>query len=249
MIICILAYKRYDNLIRLLSNDYFRASVLGAKAQVWVLLQQISDVVIEQHIEPHTFPGVVLFHTDQNMGCAGGRAFLTRRVLAHADDDPGAPVMYPGDPPRGPIIYLDDDIQVTRESWLMRLVRPFVDPLVGIVGVDGRRIDAEGWSHPAHDESVDYVSGGWCAIRAEVFLSGCMFDMRFNPNYYEDADLCFQAKAAGWQIRIAGNTGLVHEPHSFPAGTYELVQRNRRLFVAKHLDTLQSGLCVQHDTK
>ncbi|MEZ5257505.1 MAG: hypothetical protein R2705_11600, partial [Ilumatobacteraceae bacterium] len=44
----------------------------------------------------------------------------------------------------------------------------------------------------------------------EVFLDAGGFDPRYHPAYFEDADLCFRFRAAGWEIRVEPAARVVH---------------------------------------
>lgn len=126
------------------------------------------------------------------------------------------------------LVFLNNDTVVTR-GWLEALLAPFAQADVGITGpkllfADGRLQeaggiiwrDASGWNFGRADDAakpaynylkeVDYVSGACLAIRRSLWRSLGGFDERFAPAYYEDADLCFAARAAGFRV--------VYQPHS-----------------------------------
>lgn len=120
------------------------------------------------------------------------------------------------------ILFLNNDTAVT-DGWLDALLIPFADPTVGITGpkllfADGKLQeaggiiwrDASGWNFGRADDpekpaynylrEVDYVSGAALCIRSELWKSLGGFDDRFAPAYYEDADICFAARAAGYRV-------------------------------------------------
>jgi GT2 family glycosyltransferase len=126
------------------------------------------------------------------------------------------------------LLFLNNDTEVT-DGWLSALLEPLEDPSVGVVGPKllfaDRKLqeaggivwnDASAWNfgradnpeHPAYNyrREVDYVSGACLLIRRTLWEQLGGFDERFAPAYYEDADLCFAARAAGWRV--------VYEPHS-----------------------------------
>ena len=126
------------------------------------------------------------------------------------------------------LVFLNNDTVVTR-GWLEALLAPFARADVGITGpkllsADGRLQeaggiiwrDASGWNFgraddpakPAYNylKEVDYVSGACLAIRRSLWQRLGGFDQRFAPAYYEDADLCFAARAAGFRV--------LYQPHS-----------------------------------
>lgn len=159
----------------------------------------------------------IVYHSDENLGCAGGRKFLIQQLLPDLERD-------------DQLVFLDDDVEVLDRYWLWRLCAPLVGEY-SISGVDGRRITKDVLSEPCMDKP-DYLSGGWCAIRGDVFLDGCMFDIIYNPNYYEDVDICKQATSKGKKLIAVENAGLrhVHEPNEKMA---HQVMMSREKFIAK----------------
>jgi GT2 family glycosyltransferase len=214
--IAILTMGKQAMLDRLLS-DLFWESVWGRVAGVHVLTQG----GLIHHAKPYYHvPVLHILHSAENLGCAGGRKALTQRIIndyGHPDE-------------RLAIVYLDDDIEVLDAGWLPKLIDPLWT-MYSICGVEGRRVQRDGLTVAATDD-IDYVSGGWCAIRGDVFAAGCMFDEQFNPNYYEDVDLCFQARMKGMSIRSVGNVGLRHEHPTTPSAA-TLADLNRGKFLQK----------------
>lgn len=126
------------------------------------------------------------------------------------------------------LVFLNNDTAVT-EGWLDALLEPLRDERVGVTGpkllfADGRLQeaggiiwrDASGWNFGRADDpakpaynyrrDVDYVSGACLAIRHALWAALGGFDDRFAPAYYEDADLCFEVRQAGYRV--------VYEPRS-----------------------------------
>ncbi|MDP5053907.1 MAG: glycosyltransferase, partial [Congregibacter sp.] len=126
------------------------------------------------------------------------------------------------------VVFLNNDTAVT-EGWLDALLAPFADPEVGVTGpkllfADGSLQEAggiiwedgSGWNFGRGDDpdrpaysyrrDVDYVSGACLAIRSTLWKQLGGFDERFAPAYYEDADICFSARKAGYRV--------VYQPHS-----------------------------------
>jgi Predicted glycosyltransferases len=180
-----------------------------------VVLSQLQPVTISV---PENAPNVIVKCTVMNYGCAGARALITNSLLSA------------GLQAQDIIIYLDDDVEVETDYWLADLISP-LHRHYSISGVAGRRVTADTLTE-VDCENPDYVSGGWCAIRGDVFLDGCMFDERFFPNYYEDIDLCYQAREKGKQIICVGNIGLRHE-HPISDEAARHVSENRKRFIEK----------------
>ena len=131
------------------------------------------------------------------------------------------------------ILFLNNDTQVL-DNWLEPLVRlAEADPKTGMVGSkllypDGRLQEAGGilwkdgsaWNYgngknPADPEysyvkEADYISGAAIMIRKELWEKLGGFDERFAPAYYEDADLAFQVREAGYKVMFQPQSRVVH---------------------------------------
>lgn len=66
--------------------------------------------------------------------------------------------------------------------------------------VRGGRGEAEASAEITRDAVVDYISAAALMVERDLFLRVGGFDLRFEPAYYEDTDLCFKIKAAGKTI-------------------------------------------------
>lgn len=142
------------------------------------------------------------------------------------------------------LIFLNNDTQVM-PGWSEELLRCFeLRADCGIAGSqlvypDGRLqeagawvfADASAWNIGRFDSrtdpsvryarKVDYVSGASLAIRREVFAELGGFDLRFAPGYYEDTDLAFAARAAGYSVWYVPNSVVVHAEGISSAGNME----------------------------
>lgn len=130
------------------------------------------------------------------------------------------------------LVFLNNDTAVTAD-WLTPLLAPLDDPQVGVVGpkllfADGVLQeaggiiwdDASGWNFGRGDSRdkpafnyrrpVDYVSGACLAIRHTLWMDLGGFDERFAPAYYEDADICFAARAAGYDVIYEPSSVVYH---------------------------------------
>lgn len=196
-----------DNLNRLLSPLYWEST---ESAQTIILNQGGSKVKVSRK--------AVLYNSEQNLGCAGGRQHLVNLLL---------PDLKPDDQ----LVFLDDDVEVLNRTWLWKLCSPLAGEY-SISGVGGRRV-TEDYMTVIDTINPSYLSGGWCAIRADVFLDGCQFDVeRYSPNYWEDVDLCYQIRAMGKKLICVPDVPLRHEhPPSEHAAT--LVAINRLKFIEK----------------
>ncbi|MFO8238115.1 MAG: glycosyltransferase [Prochlorococcaceae cyanobacterium] len=118
--------------------------------------------------------------------------------------------------------------------WLEELLEPFERwPDTGMTGSqliypDGRLQEAGGivwgngepWNygrgrnphHPgvAYTRQADYVSGAALAIRRELWNQVGGFSPEFSPAYYEDTDLAFKVRQAGFTVRYAALSRVIH---------------------------------------
>ncbi|MCF7997275.1 MAG: glycosyltransferase [Chromatiaceae bacterium] len=181
----------------------------------WELIVVDDDSTDETGIELSKMKGIKLVKNADNLGFVGS----CNRGAACADGDI--------------LVFLNNDTQV-QPGWLDALVETFdAHPHAGIVGSrllypDGRLqeagaiafADGSAWNyghldHPDKPEysylrQPDYVSGAALAVRRELFLNLGGFDEAFSPGYYEDADLAFRVRAAGYQVYYQPRALVVH---------------------------------------
>ncbi|MFK7831538.1 MAG: glycosyltransferase [Congregibacter sp.] len=165
------------------------------------------------------------------------------------------------------LLFLNNDTAVT-EAWLSTLLVPFERKETAIVGPKllfangslqeaGGIIwrDASGWNfgrgdhpdRPAYNyrREVDYVSGACLAIRREVWDELDGFDERFAPAYYEDADLCFAARQAGYEVVYEPESAIFHfegvsNGTDLTAGVKQHQVTNQGVFLDKWRDELEA---------
>jgi GT2 family glycosyltransferase len=135
------------------------------------------------------------------------------------------------------VILLDHDTKMTDGRWFKRLLEPFNQSTVGVVGAyvpaNIEEDEAGNWMFvqarlPGH---VDVAAACITAYRADLFLEGCEFDPIYAPMWEEDADLCLQARAKGWQVWGVADVGMFHEiGHKEPD---LLSERNRHFLQRK----------------
>lgn len=135
---------------------------------------------------------------------------------------------------RGEFVVLLNNDTVVTEGWLDAILQVFATRRdTGIVGAkliypDGRLQEAGGivWNDgsawnvgrdedpdtPAYNylREADYVSGACLAIRKTLFEQVGGFDRRFAPAYYEDTDLAFAVRAAGYRVYYQPHATVVH---------------------------------------
>ena len=164
------------------------------------------------------------------------------------------------------LFFLNNDAEVS-ESWLDILMETMnSDDQIGLVGAklvypDGRLqecggivwSDGNGWNlgrngDPGASEynvmrDVDYCSGAAILVRAEAFRQVGGFDERYAPAYYEDTDLAFAVRAAGFRTVVQPRAVVVHHEGvsngiDISSGVKKHQELNRLAFVEKWADTL-----------
>jgi len=191
-----------------------------------------------------SFPSVKIIETGRNLGFAGG---MNTGISSSTGDI---------------VILLNNDTIVDRD-WLVTLIECMEsDCRIGIAGSkvffsDGVTLQHAGGfvSYPlgfAHhygyreqDEGsfdavadVPYVTGAAMAIRKSLLhvIGGLDANYFF---YYEDVDLCYRARSAGWRVVFAPESRLVHlESATMVRDSYSYLlcfHQSRMRFLLKHL--------------
>ena len=86
--------------------------------------------------------------------------------------------------------------------------------------------------------AVDFVTGGAMALRMAAVRQVGGFDEQFSPVYYEDVDLCYELRRAGWRVRFDPSIRAEHHEGATLARSddyYRFIHRSRILFALKHL--------------
>ena len=195
------------------------------------------------------FPQAELIRNHRNLGYAGGMNVGLREA-------------------RGEVIALLNQDTVVRENWLAGLARAFeMDVKIGIAGckillADGITIQHAGgimrnpqalpdhYGYGQHDEGqhdqmreVDYVTGAALAIRRGLLEEIGYFDEGFFPGYYDDIDLCFRAREAGYKVVYVPQAVVIHhESTTMKRGSYNYhraMHRNRLRFILKRYNLRQ----------
>jgi GT2 family glycosyltransferase len=144
------------------------------------------------------------------------------------------------------LLFVNQDVYGVPEfshGWDEALRAAFTDPRVGIVGArllfpDGRiqsaggLFDAKaqpyhrclGYKNPQYwevgeERTVEWVTGAALAIRRDLFERLGGFDEGYRM-YFEDVDLCLQAKEAGYLTLYAPSVTLIHKVGSTGGSPY-----------------------------
>lgn len=197
-------------------------------------------------------PGVRLVRTERNLGFVG--ACNLGAAAARSDL----------------LLFLNNDTEV-RPGWLDVLVDTmYAEPSIGLAGAklvypDGSLqecggivwADGSGWNYGRGDRpedpkytslrDVDYCSGAALLVRRALFDEIGGFDERYSPAYYEDTDLAFAVRAAGYRTVVQPASVVVHHEGisngtSTNAGLKRYQEINRSVFTAKWADALTRHL-------
>lgn len=173
------------------------------------------------------------------------------------------------------VLFLNNDTE-PRSGWLEALTEAFAsDPNAGIAGSklvypDGRLqeaggiifSDGSGWNYGRFDDpekpeynyvrEVDYVSGASLMVRRSLLNTLGYFDEQYSPGYYEDTDLCFAARAAGYKVLYTPFSVVVHH-EGVSSGTdlsqgmkqYQIV--NHAKFIEKWREALRKQYSPSND--
>lgn len=159
------------------------------------------------------FPRVRLLQAEENRGFAAGSNVGIRCALAH-----GAEFVW----------LLNNDILAPRDT-LRKLMGETSDPDVGIVGTvlkyldDPRTIQAWGggsvvpWTGyarhfdgPTTLDDRSFLTFASVLLRREMLEQVGLLDEGYFM-YFEDSDLCFRARDAGWKLTVAAETAVLHK--------------------------------------
>jgi len=193
-----------------------------------------------QELVKKYYPQVILIENEKNLGfCVGNNIGIKRTT--------------------GDIIILLNNDTIVDRSWVKEILKFAQDPRVGIVGCrlyfpGTKIIQSLGFkkrflgfweSIGAGQEDngqfgkvgcVDYVSGAALAIKRDVLDKIGLLDPAFYA-YLEDADLCYRARRAGYEV-VTSNAIVYHYGSlswdRLPVRKMYLIQRNGIYFILKH---------------
>jgi GT2 family glycosyltransferase/glycosyltransferase involved in cell wall biosynthesis len=161
------------------------------------------------------------------------------------------------------VVFLNNDTEVT-DGWLERLVETaYRADNIGLVGPrliykDGRlqetgsQVFQDGSARaygkyadqadPMFNQlrEVDYCSAACLYAKRKVLDCVGGFDSRYSPAYYEDTDLAFAARQAGFKVLCEPYSTVIHHEYSTSGGTaFDRMEANRTKFLEKWAEPLK----------
>lgn len=193
------------------------------------------------------FPDFELIQNNHNLGFSRGMNIGIRR-LQERSESPDV------------VVLLNQDT-VVAVDWLAQILVPFMhDATIGAVGCkiyypDGRTIQHAGklidsgramsrhfgygeLDEGQYDEArtLDAVTGAALALRVSALNEVGILDEGYSPAYFEDDDLCWRLRRAGYLVWYAPQATLQHVESSSISDVVRrstLMNRNRLRFVVK----------------
>lgn len=122
----------------------------------------------------------------------------------------------------------------------------------GLLDENGNSVQVGKFQVPSAPEfnegrAVDYVSAACCLLRTEDFERVHGFDMRYEPAYYEDADLCMKLGQLGLKTMYVPDSQVVHHESvttadtSHGLGLTNISELNRLKFLDRWGGYLRTG--------
>jgi GT2 family glycosyltransferase len=113
------------------------------------------------------------------------------------------------------IVCLDND-QIVRKNWLSELHKEMEmgNDFVGVEAWELRNYSPVIMhSRKTSNIKIDYVGAGGCLMKRSVLEDIGLYDERFGMAYYEDVDICFRAKKAGYKVGWCDKKIINHLQH------------------------------------
>lgn len=215
---------------------------VGSSPQAEIIIVDNASAESPHSFLQHNFPTVKLIENPSNIGFGAGNNVAIRQ----SDGDF--------------IVLVNPDVIVS-PNFIANLLAPFSDPAIGVVGSklhypDGNIIQHAGGylisprALPMHfgvgevdhgqyetAREVEYVIGAAIAFRRSMLDEIGLFDEGFFL-FFEEVDLCFRARAAGWKVRYEPSAVATHI-ESATVGKrsffyYQQLHKGRLRFVTKH---------------
>jgi GT2 family glycosyltransferase len=159
------------------------------------------------------FPEILVLVAERNRGFAAGSNLGIRYALKHGAE----------------FVWLLNNDTVCPPDTVRKLVGAAADAQVGVVGTvlryyaEPARIQAWGggsatrsmgfvrhFESPAELRENSFVTFASVLLRREMLERIGLLDEGYFM-YFEDSDLCFRARAAGWRLAVAPDTAVLHK--------------------------------------
>lgn len=136
-------------------------------------------------------------------------------------------------------------LDVLENDHRVAAVAPLMRNPDGTVQECGSVVDSEGWSQawtgeelgeapvPPFRRAVDYASGACLLVRRGAFNAVGGFAPEYEIAYFEDVDLAFKLRQAGWTTMVEPRSVVVHQRHGASGSkrAEQLMRHNHGTFV------------------
>jgi GT2 family glycosyltransferase len=115
------------------------------------------------------------------------------------------------------LLCIDND-QIVKKDWLIHLHREMLKGY-DMVGVEAWEMSSKHLMPKKRHVlkrggiKIDYIGAGGCLMKRSMLQDIGIFDERFGMAYYEDPDLCFRAREAGYKIGWCHRRIINHLEH------------------------------------
>jgi GT2 family glycosyltransferase len=197
------------------------------------------------------FPQAELIEAGTNLGFAGGCNVGIRRALADGADY---------------VWLLNNDTKVDPTALRALVEKAETDPQIGAVGSAIYSMEAPqrlqvwgggkvsfllgGSRHffkPVGDEKIQYITGASLFLRRAALDTVGLLDEGFFF-YWEDSDLCFRLRQAGWRLAVAARSAVWHKESASLRGENTLLDtyfnQGAVRFFEKHAPVPQFSLWI-----
>jgi len=171
-----------------------------------IVLDNNSDDGTIEYLDGLNRDNLTLHFSPKNLGCVSGRNYA---YSLSKDSE------Y--------ICFLDNDQFVT-EGWVESYMS-YIDKGYDIVGFEAWQMKENfmPYRRASKGENYHYVGCGGMFLKRKVIDDIGLFDLAFNPMYFEDPDFCWRANAAGYRICWNEEKKIYHLPH-------KLLNAERKVF-------------------
>lgn len=157
-------------------------------------------------------PGIKVLQTGANLGFGGGCNVGIRQAI-----EQGADYVW--------LINSDATVDANALTELVRVAdsRPAVGAVGSVLYEADRPEQVQVWGggkvnfwgalsrHQVSPARLDFVSGASMLLRREALVQVGLFDDRIFFMYWEDSDLCFRLRRAGWRLAVAEKSRVWHK--------------------------------------